>query len=664
MSAKRIVWLPFVVLAGAVGLHWAASERPAVAAAPAEEPQNPVPFLFVQEFYGSGGYKDPQARLNYLDGLMNGLAFWPPAESAAAAIVDGVGGLVLRMPAASSGVGSQSREALETQLASLANLLPQPRRNATFWNLMPEWDQSGGDWVSGGRPRYAGLTRAEAYRRFRGFYATAHPNLDWFLRQTSSPNAPFQTAAITDHSANVFYAYEMGVDLQMLERGIDELGDLSTGIAFLRGAAGQHGKPWGIDISTWRTTNNGATRFDESGRLRSGWSASYVERLYYLAFAAGAQVIHNEAVTYRFADGRLNPLGEVTRQFADFALRRHPDLGRPSVNVAILMDPVAGFEPKHGVHNQASAVWYQDIGYSSGDRMTDNFLKVAYPAHWLHGLAPGAPFANGRGEPAPKAFEEFLARGGDPRPFEPMPSTRWGDNIDVLTTEVDAARLRNYKAVVLMGDVQLPARLRNQLRDWVSAGGLLVLNAAQATREDEELAGVRIVDRSPLTASQSRWLHSAGEAQREPAFHYWRVDPGDSEVLAVTGTGDPLITRRTVGTGEVLFTTPLYLQSASQGELLNLGTALLDRIFSRFEPVIVEGPPVEFVLGRNEGNMFVTLANHASTPWRGKLRLARGAGASELVTDTQLGTSNESGQAVVAVSVPAFGVRIVRIESE
>lgn len=660
MPANRSVWVPFVFLAGAVTLHWAASEPPS---ANADVSPASTPFLFFHEFYGSGGYKDPQARQNYLEGLMNGMSFWPPADESTASVVDGSGGLILRMPAA-SGPSGIALESIEAQLASLASLAAQAPPGATFWNLMPEWDQSGGDWVFSGRPRYNGLAREEAFRRFADFYATAHPNLGRFLRPPTGASPPYRSASVTDHSANVFYAYEIGVGLQMLERGIDELGDLSTGIAYLRGAARQYGRPWGIDISTWRGTTNSATKYDESGQLRGGWSESYIERLYYLALAAGANVIHNEASTYRGSDRALNPLGEATRRFADFALRRNPGVGAPTVNVAMLIDPVSGFEPKHGLHDQANAVWYQDIPYSAGDYMTNNFFKVAFPGHWLHGLAPGAPFANGRGEPVTGAFEDYLARGGDPRPFEPMPTTRWGDNIDILNTGVAAAQLRSYKAIVLLGDVSLDARLRAALRDWVAQGGVLVMNAAQAAPADEELVGIRISDRVPRTASYSRWTYNPG-VETEPAYRFLRVEADNADVLAVNESADALVTSRKLGSGEVLFTTPLHLQASSGGELLKIGISLLDGLFRRFEPVTVSGTPIEYSIGRGNGKVFITLANHRESPWNGSVRAPQRAGparAIEYLAGETPALTIEGGEVVISITVPPFGVRVVAIE--
>ncbi len=627
-------------------------------------PSDAVPsFTFFHEFYGSGGYHDPQAKLNSQDGMMNGLTIWPPAEAGAARVLEGNGGLILRLPGASGPAGVPA-ETIENQVTAFAALSPLVSGSGLYWNLLPEWDQSGGDWVPNGRPTYTGFSRQAAYRRFSDHYEATHPGLAKYLHREALERRPYQLAATTDHSANVFFAYELGISLQLLERGIDELGDLSTGIAFLRGAAGQYGKPWGVDISTWRSTNNGATSYDSNGRLRSGWSASYLERIYYLAFAAGAQVIHNEAATYRYPDGTLNPFGQATRRFADFALRRHTDVGRPTVNIAILTDHFSGFEPRHGTYNQANAVWYQDIPYSAGDHMTDNFLRLAYPGHELHGLAPGAPFANSKAEASPAAFERFLALGGDPRPYEPMPTTRWGDNIDVLTTLASAECLAKYKVVILMGNVGIDGPLRIDLSDWVARGGVLVIGAAQSTPADEELMGVQVLSRLPRTGSRSRWA-GAEQSQAEATFAYLSVRPNSATVEAVSDSGEPLITKRTLGRGEVFVVTPLYLQSNDQDRLLVIGGQLIDRLAARFEPARVTGPPIEYVVGRPPGKLVFTLANHLGTIWQGQLR-APGTGgalrAMDYLADQEMGFQMLDGEVSVPVKVPPYGVQVIAIE--
>jgi hypothetical protein len=96
----------------------------------------------------------------------------------------------------------------------------------------------------------------------------------------------------------------------------------------------------------------------------------------------------------------------MCREFGDFSLVRHKDVGRPVVNIPLMLDFHNGFDPKHWLHNQGDAVWYGEIPYSDGDHMINNFLKVAYPGHWLHGLTPAAPFDSPKG-PDVKKFRLF-----------------------------------------------------------------------------------------------------------------------------------------------------------------------------------------------------------------------------------------------------------------
>lgn len=623
------------------------------------------PFTFFHEFHGEQGHTNPELSLNVQDGLLNGITLWPPVEPGLSGVASQAANLMLRLPGA-PGPAALSAGEIEQHRAALlgvANATPQLN---LFWNLLPEWDQAGGHWVPRGRPVYNGLTRNQAYQRFSDYYETAFPGLMAHLRRPLAVGAKYRLASVTDYAPNVYRAYELGTELQLLERGIDELGDLSTGIAFLRGAARQFGRPWGIDIATWRTSTNGATKYDSGGRLIAGWSAGYLERHYYLAFAAGAEVIHNEPALYRYQDGALNPFGEANKRFADFALRRHPGLGVPSVNVAFLVDHVGGFDPKHGVNNQGNAVWYQDIPYSSGDFMTDNVLKIAYPGHWEHGLTPGAPFADSRGIPDPVRFQRFLSSGNDPRPYEPMPTTRWGDNIDVITTRAGSDVLSRYRVIFLLGDVVLDNRLRSDLTTWVAGGGILAINAAQSRAADQGLLGV-VLNAGPVrTGRGSRW-RANGEIQPELPYSYQTVQLNGASVLAESETGAPLITSRAMGSGEVILTTPAYLQSSARNQLLEIGVQLLDHLFRSHEAVRIEGPPVEFVIGRPQHKIVVTLANHRSGPWTGQV-VFPGTGivprVIDYISDETMSFDTSSGEIRVPVVVPGYGVSVIALEQE
>ena len=334
-------------------------------------------FHLSTEFHGPRAYTDPAAALNVRSGMANMVAFWPPADEGMRRFLVGHAvRLNFHLPAATQ-VARESAAAIESQRLAAARLCAAQPARGHLWSLMIEWDQSGGAWVPNGRPRYASLTRAQAHARFTDYYLDQSPPLGAYLRRPRAER-PCRLAAITDYSPNVFDAYEWGADVGLLERGVDELGDVATGIAFMRGAGRQYARPWGIDLSTWRTAADSATRFDAAGMLTGGWSPSYLRRHMYAAYMAGAHILQIEPTLYYAAGGSaLNPFGRAVKELADFALRRHPDVGTPVVPVALMLDAHGGFDTKHGPYNQQDAVWYQDIPYAPGDFMIDNFLKRA-----------------------------------------------------------------------------------------------------------------------------------------------------------------------------------------------------------------------------------------------------------------------------------------------
>ena len=620
-------------------------------------------FTFYQEYFAPRGYLDPQLERNLNQGMTNGIVIAPPVERGVKRLTDPYAASLMLRLAGSSGPAAMLETAIDKESTALADLA-ENAPNPVLWNLMPEWDQSGGLWVSKGRPTYTGLTRAAAYNAFQAYYSSSFPTL---INRMQAPPLmrKYKLAAVTDHSPNVFAAYEMGAELQLLERGIDELGDLSTGIAFLRGAATQYGKEWGVDLSTWRSTTNMATTYNADGVLQGGWSESYLRRHYYASFLAGARTIQNEAANYRFANGTLNPFGLVTEEFADFALRRHPDASQPKITVAILISHSAGFDPKHGVYDQRDAVWYQDIPYSDGDYMTNNFFRLAYPNHWLHGLAPAAPFANSSGVPNQAAFRSFLASGGDSRPFEPMPFTRWGDNLDILTDAAQAKALDRYKVIFMLGDVSLDTRLRGDLTAWVDRGGILIVNAAQTTAADQSLLGASVNPAPIKEASSFRWLTQI-DYRRQPVFAYQTLVPTTAEVLAVNEVEDPIVTKNKVGSGEVYLTAPNYMQAKDRSQLLDVSAELLDMLFNRFAPARITGAPIEFITGEAEGKIFVSLINNSAADWTGEIAVPAPKGFSkvaEYIRDETVASRIDANTVLITATAPAFDVRVYAFES-
>jgi len=613
-------------------------------------------FSLSTEFYGPLGYANPDAALTVRNRMANMVALWPPADAGMQRFVMSRDVRLNFLLQAATHVSHDSPGSIESQRLAAASICTAQPARGHLWSLMIEWDQSGGAWVPNGRPRYGGLTRAQAHGRFADYYLKQSPPLATYLRQPATAR-PCRLAAVTDYSPNAFDAYELGVDVGLLERGVDELGDVATGIAFMRGAGRQYDRPWGIDLSTWRTAADSATRFDADGKQTGGWSPSYLRRHMYAAYMAGAYILQIEPTVYYGADGAANPFGLTVKRFADFALRRHPDVGTPVVPTALMLDAHSGFDPKHGPYNQQHAVWYQDIPYSSGDFMIDNFLKLAYPDHWRHGTAPGAPFST------PGGYQRFLASGGDPRPFEPMPSTRWGDTFDVVLNTAPPSALRRYKVIVLLGDVVIDARLRQDLEPWVRAGGTLVVNVRQATSADETLLGVRLGD-ADRSGTISRWL-SDRTAFTEPPFRYRTVAPSTARVLATSGDGAPLITSNAVGAGRVILTTPDHLQTIARDRLLDVGTRLFDQLHREHAPAVVSGPGAQYMFSTAPGRLITTIINNSGATWNGAIAASiPGAVAAvrEYTADTMAACTRADSVVTVTGSVPAYDLRIFAIE--
>lgn len=84
-------------------------------------------------------------------------------------------------------------------------------------------------------------------------------------------------------NSHAFFA--RGVDIALIERANDDIGDLSTAIAFARGAARQFGKAWGVDLSWWWGVIAGGV---------NTLPCSFHKRSAIIAYFAGASAINIE----------------------------------------------------------------------------------------------------------------------------------------------------------------------------------------------------------------------------------------------------------------------------------------------------------------------------------------------------------------------------------
>ncbi|MGE0878448.1 MAG: hypothetical protein AB7L13_05350 [Acidimicrobiia bacterium] len=529
------------------------------------------------------------------------------------------------------------------------------------WMLaMPEFDQSGGCWtrLGGGRPKPAG-NAATTYAKWLSFYRDKvglGPVLD------AGPARGYKIAATCAFAFCPRYAYELGNDLVLLERGNDEVSGIVGGLAMLRGASVQAGdKPWGIDISSWRYWSDAPTTFDSSGRLIAGWSTSWFERLLYIAYMSGADMTYFESADYTTGatSGELNPLGLVLQRFHDF-VQRNPERGTPFVPIAFVEEHSSGFEPRYGEYNQADYSWYSELPYTAGDRAMAALLETAFPGYATHGtLVSGGPRTTDE-------YKQRLALGEDPRPWEPMGTSRWGESIDVISNRSTLETLLAYRAVVLTQDTPLSDEFASALKAYTDAGGTVVVRARQLRSADAAWSGVRVTSQRGIGRGAT-WIGD-GTVVTENEYSYSRVSMVDAaalDVVAATDRGDPLVTHRATGSGHVYVLASDL--AAADGTTLQTVTRLLDSLNGSFSSVSVEGPPVEYLVNTLEHGVLVSVVNTGATTWIGTIVAHdRSPQDAREVRDVSSGvavaTSAVRDGVGALVSVPPFEARVFAIE--
>jgi hypothetical protein len=624
-----------------------------------------TPFAVISELYGNAG---AVARQRMADGLATGFDFHPPLSRNERLFLRSArppfvyfsipaGARVARCYPSST---DPNTGALLTRFTQLLG--------PSVWRLgMPEFDQSGGCWATG-RPRFRGLADREAYTVWTNFYLNKK-GLGRFLGQTPEQRG-YRWMSMCVFAFCPQYAYDMGSDAVLLERNNDEVSGMTPGIAMIRGAATQHGgKEWGIDLSTWRYWNGGPTVYGSTGRLVTGWSASTFKRNMFIAYMAGAHLMHNEAAEYlrKGLHRRLNPLGRAVQQFTRFATIRHPDRGTPYVPMAFMQDHYSGFEPRFGEFTQSEYKWYWSNPYSAGDSMFSNLLNLAYPNYRAWGsIVHRAPWkvlnANGSVNISASraAYRRRLANGADPRPWEPMGSSRWGETFDVITDRSSLATMQRYRAIMLSTDAIGPNLLGN-LTQYVQGGGTLVVNARQLPPDADALTGMHLTG-GRGHASSAVWIPDGSTIDEDP-FRYQVTTPTSASVLARTPSGDPLVTSNAHGSGTVYVTTPDFLEDATGKRILRVGRRLIDRIQTSLALVHVRGPQIEYLVNSDGERTIVTLVNtdRRGTTWTGSLLFPIPAGAytaREWTRDVSVNTSVSGNQVLIDASVPRYGVRV------
>ena len=475
------------------------------------------------------------------------------------------------------------------------------------------------------------------------------------------------------------------------------LGGIQIGVAFVRGAANQYNRYWGMYLETWDGKQYGGgsyTRFDRNLHRVRGFSPSMLLRARLVAFFSGVNVNFIKAAHQtHFAPGeggqlQLTPVANDHKKLADFCLRKHPVRGKTHAPVALLLEYLHGWTP---VWAEEDKVWGA-IPFEEGDYMISNFFDEAFPrstTDWKQLPYPayhpfGRRFFSLSAKHKTEEHRRRLRQGYDHRPYEHrcLTASRWGDCFDVVLENCSLDVLEQYPVVLMLGRVKLQDDLVKKLRKYVEEGGYLIVNVRQLGDDADNLydfLGIKLTGEEG-TATQSH-CQVCGATHDEPLYRYSKVQLSpETEVMATNEHGDVLIAEHPLGQGKVIVTTPHYLQAYDGDEILadgqrrftvflEIAKDLITHQVDKFSPVRVEGPSVEYIINRVGEDIIVTLVNNEAAEWNGtittgKLEAPSQWSVSEWWEDVAVPLKVKAEKLQVDVRIPPWSFKIIAISQE
>ena len=408
------------------------------------------------------------------------------------------------------------------------------------------------------------------------------------------------------------YCLEWGAGLAVLETTSTGNYRHQVGMAFIRGASRQYGRPWvwymasyynGYQKDGTRSVNNepnyvSTTRSDTVGLEENsgpgfGMSVSLKRRDNYLAYLSGASVVEHEdwgRAYCRLEPGNppkwsLSPHGEAMKEWYAFT-QRHPGRGVSYAPVALLVPfsqgmPVDGGNP------------FSFFPVERPDTMVDGFLYTLVP----------------HAQDLRKGKEGCLS------------NSRYGDIYDVLAGDppggsASLAALSNYKVAVLLGKQNIGAPIAARFMDYVRQGGTLVINARQVTQHfPAEFLGAKLAGKTAEVAGPVTDLAGNGTVALSEPYDYEPLELSGAQPVWTDSKGGVLASVNGYGRGRVVLTSVDYLMPRNKVNMMApsanmpLIGRLMEQIVREVLPVAVEGD-IEYGLNRVDGGWWLYLINN------------------------------------------------------
>lgn len=511
------------------------------------------------------------------------------------------------------------------------------------------------------------------------------------------------------------YIYEWGPKLIWMETNCG-LPNMQIELAFLHGAARQHDKYFGIDMSSWGgSLVHLTTVYDKDGSYIAGTHPSIHLRQMLVAFLTGTNMFHQEMTEISFWIDRklgtgvvhlghdhgrpkeyfygieeldvsrhispsdtewfqlgkreleLSPTGKVSQQMVDFGTKRYPELRKhPYKPIALLMEYYHGWSQRYAHFNQ---VCFGNNEYETGDYMVKAFFGTAFPGYlqkahpydriWASGLVHGRCSSGD----VHKEMYRLVKSGYDPRSTYDIElvSSRWGDVFDVILENVSLEILVQYPMIVLFGRIVPAPALEKSLWQYMQKGGVVFASVANLSRRFLTQLGLMVKQCQDVSSFQCL---SCGARFAEKRFSAvpLELNRKNLKILATAHDGYPLLVERAVGKGKIIISAVPYGLVGDNSDLLEGIKHLLDHLFSSVMPVEIQGKPIQWLINMPPSGPVVTLINNSAEIWKGKVLFKNAEDireVRELWTETPVSFVRESGKTQLNVSIEPFGFKVL-----
>ncbi len=432
--------------------------------------------------------------------------------------------------------------------------------------------------------------------------------------------------------------------------------NVQVGMSFLRGACRQYGRKSLADVAPYegkRAYHDDLeqqkplaqeflnalswTSYDEQGKKLAGYSESLHFRVWMSLWTGGVDMmLHEDSISTHFiAFGRkaeLSPLGRAHARFADLALHRACDRGTLISTAAVVLPFLHGQCPPSETEGGDWPGHYRPwkgMEPTVEDWTVARFFNAAFPKHgrtfpWPY---PGNPYDK-NDLPARRHYTRLIQSGADLRALEPLhvTSSRWGNGIDVLLSNVRPDVLQSYPALILLGNFDSDPDFAAHLLDYVKKGGRVLVPSDFPNLMDLGFA------RQNYEALQSKKI-------------------GDGEIWVVA-----------LGSGIV--------EARSSYRFSKTIFDLLDNFLEPHCMAKINGPNIEWSLARNKQGLRLYLANHSPIdalpvveihPEKCGLAIAPETKAQDWISGCDFDIESHHSNIAIEVLVPAWGTALLDI---